>query len=50
MMLIFPASFEIPETELVRDLVFVFQGIDGKWVRFDPSKDGYRVDPQVSCK
>ncbi|KAH3813588.1 hypothetical protein DPMN_142049 [Dreissena polymorpha] len=40
-------SFEIPETELVRDLVYVFQGIEGKWVRFDASKDGYKVDPQA---
>ncbi|XP_052801228.1 gamma-tubulin complex component 3 homolog isoform X1 [Mya arenaria] len=40
-------SFEIPETELVRDLVYVFQGIEGKWVHFDPSKDGYKVDAQA---
>lgn len=40
-------SFEIPEVELVKDLVFIFQGIEGKWIKFDASKDGYKVDPQA---
>lgn len=42
------ASFEVPDWELVKDLVFVFQGVDGKWVKFQSDKDGYKVDPQVS--
>ncbi|KAL3847372.1 hypothetical protein ACJMK2_018287 [Sinanodonta woodiana] len=40
-------SFEIPESELLKDLVYAFQGIEGKWIRFDASKDGYRIDSQV---
>lgn len=43
----FSASFEIPEAELVKDLVYVFQGIEGKWIKFDASKDAYKVDAQV---
>lgn len=38
----------MPDTELVKDLVFVFQGIEGKWIKFQSDKDGYRVDSQVS--
>ncbi|XP_053403084.1 gamma-tubulin complex component 3-like [Mercenaria mercenaria] len=40
-------SFEIPESELVKDLVYVFQGIEGKWIKFDVSKDAYKVDAQA---
>ncbi|KAK3602163.1 hypothetical protein CHS0354_029168 [Potamilus streckersoni] len=40
-------SFEIPESELLKDMVYAFQGIEGKWIRFDASKDGYRLDSQV---
>ncbi|XP_060553963.1 gamma-tubulin complex component 3 homolog [Ruditapes philippinarum] len=40
-------SFEIPESELVKDLVYVFQGIEGKWIKFDASKDAYKVDGQA---
>lgn len=41
------ASLEIPEAELVKDLVFISQGIEGKWIRFDASKDAYKADKQV---
>ena len=41
------ASYELPEAELIKDLVYAFQGIEGKWIRFDTSKDGYRIDSQV---
>ncbi|KAL4219924.1 Gamma-tubulin complex component 3 [Mactra antiquata] len=40
-------SFEIPERELVRDLVFILQGIEGKWIKFDVTKDAYKADKQV---
>ncbi|KAL5004454.1 hypothetical protein ScPMuIL_017910 [Solemya velum] len=38
-------SFEIPESELLKDIVFVFQGIEGNWIKFDASKNGYQIDP-----
>ena len=41
------ASYELPESELIKDIVYTFQGIDGKWIKFDPSKDAYRIDSQV---
>jgi gamma-tubulin complex component 3 len=37
----------LPESELIKDIVYTFQGIDGKWIKFDPSKDAYRIDSQV---
>lgn len=40
-------SAEIPEVELVKDVVYAFQGIEGKWIKFDPGRDGYRIDPQA---
>ena len=32
---------EVSEAALLRDVLFVFQGIDGKHVRFDPVADAY---------
>ncbi|XP_063428791.1 gamma-tubulin complex component 3 homolog isoform X1 [Mytilus trossulus] len=40
-------SYELPESELIKDIVYTFQGIDGKWIKFDPSKDAYRIDSQA---
>lgn len=38
--------YEISESELLKDLVYVFQGIEGKWIKFDPYSDSYRISPQ----
>lgn len=40
-------SLEIPELELVKDVMYAFQGIEGKWIKFDSSRDSYRIDPQA---
>lgn len=42
------ASCEIPEWELLKDVIYAFQGIDGKWIKFDSTRDGYRIDYKVS--
>ena len=34
------------ERDLVRDVLFVSQGIDGKYVKFAPSEDRYCIDPE----
>ena len=44
---LFLASEELPEAVIIRDLVYAFQGIEGRWIRFDPTKEGYRINPQV---
>ncbi|XP_050408701.1 gamma-tubulin complex component 3 homolog [Patella vulgata] len=40
-------SFEIPENELLKDLMFAFQGIEGQWIKFNSAKDGYRIEYQA---
>ncbi|XP_018102678.1 gamma-tubulin complex component 3 homolog isoform X2 [Xenopus laevis] len=41
-------SVEITETSLVRDLLYVFQGIDGKFVKMCNSENCYKVDDKVA--
>ncbi|XP_012945175.1 gamma-tubulin complex component 3 homolog [Aplysia californica] len=40
-------SFEISEQNLIKDLIFVLQGIDGQWIKVDPFKDMYKVDSEI---
>lgn len=40
-------AHEVSEAALLRDLLFVFQGIDGTYVRFDPVVNAYIVDPNI---
>lgn len=42
-----PASSEIPEGMLIRDIIYAFQAIDGKYIRYDSKLDLYAVDPTV---
>ena len=39
---------ELSEQELLKDLMYVFQDIEGKYIRFDHKEDGFRIIPQVS--
>ena len=50
--LIFNAAHqgEISEVELLKDLLYVFQGIDGRVIRFDASSDHYLIDNKVLCE
>ena len=38
---------EISEVELLKDLLYVFQGIDGRIIRYDMPSDHYLVDSKV---
>eukprot|EP00002_Diphylleia_rotans_P014175 TRINITY_DN2757_c0_g1_i1.p1 TRINITY_DN2757_c0_g1~~TRINITY_DN2757_c0_g1_i1.p1 ORF type:complete len:882 (+),score=144.03 TRINITY_DN2757_c0_g1_i1:59-2704(+) len=38
------AQTEVPEEYLIRDLVFVLHGVDGKYIRYDHSLDSFGVD------
>lgn len=38
---------EISEVELLKDLLYVFQGIDGRVIRFDASSDHFLIDNKV---
>ena len=41
------ANLEVGEAELVRDVLFACQGVDGARVRLDPRVDAYVVDPNA---
>ena len=41
------ANLEVGEAELVRDVLFACQGVDGARVRMDPQVDAYVVDPNA---
>lgn len=41
------ASYQVPESLLLRDLIYVFQGIDGRFIKFNDEKQEYRVERQV---
>jgi gamma-tubulin complex component 3 len=35
------------ELKLLTDLLFIFQGINGKHIKYDPRSENYVLDPQV---
>ena len=41
------ASYEISEAALLRDIIYIFQGIEGKVIKFDQANDAYRIDPKL---
>ncbi|KAF4075193.1 hypothetical protein AMELA_G00231750 [Ameiurus melas] len=44
-------SAEISEAALVRDILYVFQGIDGKFIKFCTPENCYKIDSKVPmCK
>ncbi|XP_031414528.1 gamma-tubulin complex component 3 [Clupea harengus] len=44
-------SAEIGEAALVRDILYVFQGIDGKFIKMSASENCYKIDTKVPlCK
>lgn len=38
------------EKVLIREVLFIFQGIEGKIIKMDATKDGFRLDPKVCYK
>ncbi|KAI8061728.1 gamma-tubulin complex component protein [Gongronella butleri] len=41
-------SIDVPESALLRDLIYILQGIDGQYIRFDPATSEYHFDPNVN--
>ena len=41
------ACAQVPESALVRDVIFVCQGINGRYIRYDAAAEGYVIDPNV---
>ncbi|KAL0083468.1 Spc98 family-domain-containing protein, partial [Phycomyces blakesleeanus] len=42
------SSTSTQESALLRDLIFIFQGIDGQYIRFDPGSGEYTIDSKVT--
>ncbi|CAH1785133.1 unnamed protein product [Owenia fusiformis] len=40
-------SFEVSESVLLREIVYIFQGIEGQLIKLQVTKDGYRIDPKA---
>lgn len=38
----------LSESTLLRDLIFILQGIDGQYIKFDPTINEYAIDQKVS--
>ncbi|XP_021924239.1 gamma-tubulin complex component 3 homolog isoform X2 [Zootermopsis nevadensis] len=45
-----PVFLEVPESQLLQDLIYSFQGIDGKVLKLSPVGQGYKLDPKVRVK
>jgi hypothetical protein len=41
------ASNEVSESQLLQELIYSFQGIDGKYLKLSPVSQGYKLDPKV---
>lgn len=44
-----PPSTQIPEQRLLRDIIFVLQGIDGRYITFNKSLNAFSVSPEVGA-
>lgn len=43
----FSASYEVSEATLLREIIYIFQGIEGKVIKLDQSNDAYRIDSKL---
>lgn len=42
-----PSAGEVSEAALVRDILYVFQGIDGKFIKMSAQDNSYKIDSKV---
>ena len=47
MYIIFLANVEVSEALLLRDIVFIFQGINGQFIKYNADSSSYIIDPKV---
>ncbi len=45
--LTFLANVEVSEEMLLRDIVFIFQGINGQFIKYNTDSSSYIIDPKV---
>lgn len=44
---LYSASHEVSEAALLREIIYIFQGIEGKVIRLDQTNDAYRIDSKL---
>uniref|UniRef100_A0A7S1KPF2 Spindle pole body component n=1 Tax=Percolomonas cosmopolitus TaxID=63605 RepID=A0A7S1KPF2_9EUKA len=42
-------AFEVGEDILLRDVIYALQGVDGAYIKYDYTSDGYLMDRSVGC-
>lgn len=45
-----PSAGEVSEAALVRDILYVFQGIDGKFIKMSAQDNCYKIDSKVPAR
>lgn len=45
-----PSTGEVSEAALVRDILYVFQGIDGKFIKMSAQDNCYKIDSKVPAR
>lgn len=45
-----PPAGEVSEAALVRDILYVFQGIDGKFIKMSAQENCYKIDGKVPAR
>jgi gamma-tubulin complex component 3 len=43
-------SSEVSESDLLQELIYSFQGVNGKFLKLSPVSQGYKLDPKVRVK
>ena len=44
---LYSASHEVSEAALLREIIYIFQGIEGKVIKLDQTNDAYRIDSKL---
>lgn len=47
---VFCTPVELTEAALLRDLIFVFQNIDGEYITFNKTEDAFRLSNKVGLQ
>jgi len=43
-------SSEVSESDLLQELIYSFQGVNGKFLKLSPVSQGYTLDPKVRSR
>jgi hypothetical protein len=43
-------NFEVSEAVLLQDIIYTYQGIQGKYIKFNAKNEHFSIDPSVKTK